>query len=289
MRKFMKSDSLEPWKSLDHAAKILFQLFCNGSQTWIALQTKLKEKLLSSFLAMFSINYSFLSQETPQYWDKISRLSLYACIYPTHSMVYFRRSFSAKSKFTFFSYIYSLKMEQIHSVKTMKGTVCFTKPQKMALMMFWKYCLNIEVEIGMNLISGRIQFNLPSLPSIFGTSVIFLKVMIMWKAIFHTLNKIIRLLQRLEKIVKNTPKTVASEKLIPRVRCNNVDIYLCLAGHDNSSYLSVADVLNKPRNDGNNCLHLAVKNGHEKVKWWNKWYFKKRIVVLEVRIGSILL
>lgn len=70
-------------------------------------------------------------------------------------------------------------MEQIHSVKTMKGTVCFTKPQKMALMMFWKYCLNIEVEIGMNLISGRIQFNLPSLPSIFGTSVIFLKVMIM--------------------------------------------------------------------------------------------------------------
>ncbi len=38
------------------------------------------------------------------------------------------------------------------------------------------------------------------------------------------------------------------------------------SGYDKGSYLSVTDVLNKPRNDGSNCLHLAVNNGHEKVK-----------------------
>ncbi|XP_028398575.1 transient receptor potential cation channel subfamily A member 1-like [Dendronephthya gigantea] len=44
-----------------------------------------------------------------------------------------------------------------------------------------------------------------------------------------------------------------------------LEILFEYGGFHKGSYLGVADVLNKPRNDGCNCLHLAVKNGHEKV------------------------
>lgn len=42
-------------------------------------------------------------------------------------------------------------------------------------------------------------------------------------------------------------------------------VQLFSPGYDRSKYSSITDVLNKPRNDGYNCLHLAVKHDHEKV------------------------